>query len=93
MKRCVGEESEGAREEEEEEEEEGKREREREKGVLTWYFEVEVARAAHGGDGGSLSLPGDTLLHPALARHLHRKWTSCVGGTNQEPPGNETQND
>lgn len=45
--------------------------------LLTWDFEVEVAGAAHSGDRGSLALPGDALLHPAFAKHLHREWTSC----------------
>ena len=49
---------------------------------LTWDFEVEVTGAAHSGDGGSLTLPGDALLHPALPEHLDCERTSCpVRGT------------
>ncbi len=44
---------------------------------LTWYFEVEVTGAAHSGDGGSLTFPGDALLHPAVSKHLHCERTSC----------------
>lgn len=44
---------------------------------LTWYFEVEITGAAHSGDGGSLTLPGDALLHPAFTKHLHCERTSC----------------
>lgn len=44
---------------------------------LTWDFEVEVTGAAHSGDGGSLTLPGDALLHPALPEHLDCERTSC----------------
>ena len=45
--------------------------------LLTWDFEVEVTGAAHSGDGGSLTLPGDALLHPALPEHLDCERTSC----------------
>ena len=44
---------------------------------VTWYFQVEVTGAADGGDGGRLALPGDALLHPPLAQHLHGERTSC----------------
>lgn len=52
---------------------------------LTWYFEVEVAGAAHSGNGGSLTLPGDALLHPALTEHLHSERTSCSQTTQSGP--------
>lgn len=48
---------------------------------LTWDFKVEVTCAAHGGDGRSLALPGDALLHPTFAKHFDREGTSCLHTT------------
>lgn len=48
---------------------------------LTWYLKVKVTSAAHSGDGGSLALPGDALLHPTFSKHFDREWTSCLHTT------------
>lgn len=45
--------------------------------LLTWDFEVEAAGAAHRGQRGRLSLPGDALLDASLSSHLDCEGTSC----------------
>lgn len=45
---------------------------------LTWYLEVDVTGAAHGGDGRSLALPGDAFLHSTFTQHLDSERTSCL---------------
>lgn len=47
--------------------------------LSTWDLEVEVAGAANGGNGRSLSAPGDTFLHASLTSYLHGEGASCEG--------------
>lgn len=49
-------------------------------GTLTRHLEAEVAGGANAGLGGGAAPARDALLHPPLARHLHREGASCGGG-------------
>ena len=45
--------------------------------ILTGDLEAEVTLTPHVGDRRRPPLPGDALLHPALARDLHRERAAC----------------